>query len=209
MPTRPALADLPNRRAPALHRTMPTWAREVKGDGLIEYRMYAPHPAGGALFVTDQFAPGTPRADVAARLRALRLVIWGRDKQVTPEEAARKREARADRIALNREAVNADTAETAQPHTEPAHAPVATTELPATLAQTVGEAEFQEQQPDSMPRPQTETAATAADLTIEASPTIEDLVQASSHDDVDPACSPAEATQADSEPGQYAQQSLF
>lgn len=210
MTTRPSMADLANRRAPALHRTLPTWARERKSDDCIEYRMYAPHPAGGTLFITEQFTADTSRAEVAARLRILRAVIWGRDKQVTPAEAARKREARAERMALNRAAAEG-VAEAAAPEAaeldvappqDSAPEPTPNASLPATLTQTVGEAEALEQQAEPMPAeletpPSTEPASVAPPA--EATQT--------------PSAGPAEATPASMPAGdeapQYAQQSLF
>lgn len=77
---RPRLADLPDRRAPALHRTLPTWARQALDNGQIVWRIYVPHRLGGALFMVVQFGPTTPRSAVAVKLREHRKVLWGRDK---------------------------------------------------------------------------------------------------------------------------------
>lgn len=77
---RPPLSQLTDRRAPPLHRTLPTWAREAKGDGHVQWRMYREHAAGGALYmVVDAREPMT-RDQAAATLRQYRKVLFGRDK---------------------------------------------------------------------------------------------------------------------------------
>jgi hypothetical protein len=77
--TRPPLHPLGHRRAPALHRTLPTWARERTAAG-IEYRLYVPSINGIAVFTCDTFALDQGRGDVAALLRARRRMLWGRDR---------------------------------------------------------------------------------------------------------------------------------
>ena len=77
---RPTLDQLGSRRARALHRTLPTWAREVTAQGKVQWRMYVPHQAGGALHIAATFSPDTPRREVADQLRIYRGALWGRDK---------------------------------------------------------------------------------------------------------------------------------
>lgn len=223
MTTRPSMADLANRRAPALHRTLPTWARERKSDDCIEYRMYAPHPAGGTLFISEQFTADTSRAEVAARLRILRAVIWGRDKQVTPAEAARKREARAERMALNRAGATAPVPDDEVPASGLDAAPIRATSpasdgeqqsmaasptLPTVLAQTVGEAETLEQQGESAAStPVIEVAATtqAADINTVA----QAVVAVGNADTPHEGVRQVEEASAPTNVPLYAQQSLF
>ena len=76
---RPSFASLGRRRAPALHRTLPTWAREPVEDG-VEYRLYVPSINGIAVFTCDTFPTSTSRAEVARRLRERRRMLWGRDR---------------------------------------------------------------------------------------------------------------------------------
>lgn len=75
---RPDLHKLSDRRAPALHRTLPTWSRERQADGSVQWRIYAPSRFGGALYAVRTFAADTPRSTVAAALRFHRRIIWGR-----------------------------------------------------------------------------------------------------------------------------------
>ncbi|OGU22795.1 MAG: hypothetical protein A2580_11720 [Hydrogenophilales bacterium RIFOXYD1_FULL_62_11] len=123
MNARTPLSELPDRRAPNLHRTLPTWARQAQDDGQVEYRLYAPHAAGGALFSSERFPADADRTYVARRLRSMRAMIWGRDKLMSPEEAERKRAARARRLEVDRAArAAAPATTTATPMTEPAPA---------------------------------------------------------------------------------------
>lgn len=85
---RPSLSALPDRRAPALHRTFPTWARQVRDDGQIEWRIYVPHRLGGALFMAVPFDATASRSAVAAKLREYRKVLWGRDKVIGVAETS-------------------------------------------------------------------------------------------------------------------------
>lgn len=238
MTPRPSLAQLPNRRAPNLHRTLPTWARETKEDGHVEYRMYAPHSMGAAIFTRDCFDPGTSRAEVAAKLRMMRAVIWGRDKKATAEEAARKREGRANTIRANQIAqqragvVGADPEPVAPPVTvapdvaEPSDADLAGVDstgyevepsieeaaagvLPPELAQTVGEAEAIEQVADVEPE-SIHTAPHAADApTKPAEPQAMDDVETQPVGAAPCPASGGTATAAAPAVSAYEQQSLF
>ena len=76
---RPDIAVLGARRAKPLHRTFPTWAREPKGEGHVQWRMYRRH-RGGALFVVFDATPDMTRREVAVKLRDFRKVLFGRDK---------------------------------------------------------------------------------------------------------------------------------
>lgn len=87
---RPALHQLGPRRAPPLHRTLPTWARERTTAG-IEYRLYVPSTNGIAVFTRDTFALDQTRAEVAALLRGRRRMLWGRDRLAPPETIADRR----------------------------------------------------------------------------------------------------------------------
>lgn len=74
---RPPLCDLGPRRAPALHRTLPTWGRDVEG-GTVTWRIYAPHRFGGAIVSHVILPASTSRVAAAAQLRHHRGIIWGR-----------------------------------------------------------------------------------------------------------------------------------
>lgn len=82
-----AVADLHRRGSAPLHRTFPMWAREPKGEGVIEWRMYRGHQQGGALVVAFHSEPGMSRTDVAKGLRTFRNVLFGRDKIKATEVA--------------------------------------------------------------------------------------------------------------------------
>lgn len=84
--TRPPISDLGPRRSKPLHRTFPTWAREPKGGGHVQWRMYKAHRFGGALFIVFDATPDMTRQQVATKLHAFRKVLFGRDK--TDEEDA-------------------------------------------------------------------------------------------------------------------------
>lgn len=77
--SRPGLELLGARRAPDLHRTLPTWARECRGDATVEWRIYAPC-RGAAVFVHVRLPMTTSRRQAAAALRDARAMLWGRDK---------------------------------------------------------------------------------------------------------------------------------
>lgn len=74
------IATLTRRRAAPLHRTFPTWARDVTGDK-VEWRIYAPHRFGGAVTSRIILPVSTSRRAAASEIRRHRAAIWGRDKQ--------------------------------------------------------------------------------------------------------------------------------
>lgn len=76
MPT--PLALLAARRAKPLRRTLPCWARCRLDDGRMEWRMYVPHPTGGALHARTAFDDDAMRSTVAAELRELRRDLFAR-----------------------------------------------------------------------------------------------------------------------------------
>ncbi len=84
---RPGLGSLAARSAPPtkIYAT-PTWSRFLREDGRVEYTVSVPTRFGGRLFVVDSFDAAAGRADVAARIRAIRRVLWGRDN---PERASK------------------------------------------------------------------------------------------------------------------------
>lgn len=63
-----------------MHRTLPTWAREPLANGNVQWRIYYPHRAGGAVYVIHDATPDMSRTEVAAKLRQYRRVLTGRDK---------------------------------------------------------------------------------------------------------------------------------
>lgn len=81
---RPMLRDLGPRRPPPLHRTFPTWGRDVEGD-TITWRIYAPHRFGGAIVSHVILPASTSRGSAAAMLRHHRRIIWGRPVGDLPE----------------------------------------------------------------------------------------------------------------------------
>lgn len=84
---RPRLGSLTARSTrPSKIYTTPTWSRFLREDGRIEYTVSVPTRFGGRLFVVDSFDAAADRADVAARIRAIRRVLWGRDN---PERASK------------------------------------------------------------------------------------------------------------------------
>lgn len=76
---RPALETLGIRSAPPLHRTLPTWAREPKEGGVLQWRLYRRH-RGAALYAIVDIQAATSRSDAAAELRRIRKTLFGRDK---------------------------------------------------------------------------------------------------------------------------------
>ena len=80
MMAKTAVTDLQPRGSAPLHRTFPMWAREPKGEGVVEWRMYRGMKQGGALLVAFHSSPGMSRTDVAKGLRTFRDVLFGRDK---------------------------------------------------------------------------------------------------------------------------------
>lgn len=82
---RPSLGSLVSRSAPPskIYAT-PTWSRFLREDSRVEYTISVPTRFGGRLFVVESFDAAAGRADVAARIRAIRRVLWGRDN---PERA--------------------------------------------------------------------------------------------------------------------------
>lgn len=84
--TRLSLGSLAARSArPSKIYATPTWSRFLREDGRVEYTVSVPTRFGGRLFVVDSFDAAAGRAGVAARIRAIRRVLWGRDN---PERAS-------------------------------------------------------------------------------------------------------------------------
>lgn len=84
-----SLQGLGDRRAPALHRTLPTWAREKKV-GAVEWRIFVPHQPGVAIFRRIVLDVGTSRSSAAAEIRRHRREMWAR-KQIIGTDVADNR----------------------------------------------------------------------------------------------------------------------
>ena len=87
MTSKTAVSSLQRRGPAPLHRTFPMWAREPKGEGVIEWRMYRGHASGSALVIASHSSPGMSRTEVARGLRTFRNVLFGRDKIQATENA--------------------------------------------------------------------------------------------------------------------------
>lgn len=92
MKTRPTLDSIGDRRAPNLHRTLPTWARQSDGQE-VTWRLYVPCAEGGAYFVHVVVPVSITRTDAASRLRAARAGLWSKsrttaDPAASPNQAA-------------------------------------------------------------------------------------------------------------------------
>lgn len=77
--TRPAIAELPVREAKPLRVTMRTWRRELARERM-HWNVYVPN-RGAAILGAVIVPLDTPRDVVAAKLRALRDMLTGRDKR--------------------------------------------------------------------------------------------------------------------------------
>lgn len=92
MKTRPTLDSIGDRGAPALHRTLPTWARQSDNQE-VTWRLYVPCAEGGAYFVHVVVPVSSTRSEDASRLRAARAGLWSKSRTSategsTPDPAA-------------------------------------------------------------------------------------------------------------------------
>lgn len=116
--SRTPLKQLPARRAPDLHRTSPTWARQNIGDS-VQYRIYAPHPDGGAMASRITVPADTPRSVVAKRLRDAREFIWGPYREHARDAPSTAVETNLAPPAPRSEPQALETTQEAQPKPEP------------------------------------------------------------------------------------------
>lgn len=86
MTTRPSFGSTPSRAGASVRA--PAWSRgPAAGEG-TQYTLRVPHRLGGVLCSSASFDPATPRRDVAVRLRALRNLLWGRDRAAAANAVA-------------------------------------------------------------------------------------------------------------------------